>query len=159
MTELTWESLAYSLAAHLAAMEDDEHFVLYAGPPEPDDLADKYHRYVQFCAYDSGQTVRCEVVSNAYRPEHLKHSVDDLVMLRTAGWFLPSDVPTEVGDSGSPNLFMDVESDAAEFAAGAVITVLRDVWHADVHDVVTDADHLRGPRAFSLQAPTNPAKI
>lgn len=109
---------------------------------------DDHPRYVQFCAYGPGM-VRCEVVGNAYLPPNMRHCVGDLVSLRMMGWRLPAEVQNEVGDSGSPNLFMDVHADETARAAEATITTFREIWGVASPDgIVTDAEMLRGRHAF-----------
>ena len=155
MMSLSWDDLEYSLGRHLAAMPEDDTFTLYVdegGRPGFDTDFDGYPRYVQFIAFGAG-SLRCEVASNAYLPDDLKHSVDDLIAMREDGWMLPQDEHV----AGSPNIFFDVSQPAAGEAATMAMRVFQQVWKvAEARGVVCDADQLRGPNAFAAyEAPAD----
>ncbi len=151
-----WDTVAQSLEARLLALADGESFVLDGPLDNEDDPDGGSSRYVQFCAYNDAKSIRCEVVSNSYLPEHLRHSIDDLVTLRTAGWSLPTALPDEEEGTGSYNLFLDVDVDDATVGAKAVCVALRDVWSMSPYAFVTGGCVVNiEPEDFLLRKPPN----
>lgn len=151
-----WDTVAQSLEARLLTLEDGESFVLDGPLDDENDPDGGSSRYVQFCAYNGGESIRCEVVSNSYLPTHLRHSIDDLVTLRIAGWTLPTALPGEDEESGSYNLFLDVDGDDAAAGAKAVCVALRDLWSMSPYEFVTGGCVINiEPEDFLLREPPN----
>ncbi|MEV7396706.1 hypothetical protein [Aeromicrobium sp. NPDC092404] len=96
MDTFSWDDLEHSLARHLPTMPDDAIFTVYvdeSSRPGFDADFDDHPRYVQLLAYGDGM-VRCEVVSNTYLPDDMRHTIDDLIRPRADGWNLPADGKT-----------------------------------------------------------------
>lgn len=148
-----WNVFAYTLGRRFASMKDGETFTIEGPPDDLDNPESGSQRYIQFCCFDGGQSIRCEVVSNSYLPEGLKHSVEDLVTLRMAGWSLPTVLPGEDEGSGSTNLFLDVEVGAAAVAIEAVWVAMRDVWSAEPWTDTTGCVAPTATRCFQLPTP------
>ena len=125
-----WTSFAESLAQALRETPQDEFFAMEL---ECDDDSGAC-RYVQFCAYGPGR-IRCEVVSNEYLAASLRHTVADLRWLAEQGWGEPGDTDGQ----GSPNHYLDVDVEWAEFAADQIVRVFRELWGvSDLHEIVVD---------------------
>lgn len=110
-----WTTFSASLARLLRQTPQDDSFGMQ--------VARDNVRYVQFCAYGPGR-LRCEVVSNEYLPRERRHTVKDLRWLANQGWGEPGDVEGQ----GSPNHYLDVDVEWADFAADMAVRVFRDLW-------------------------------
>lgn len=154
MTTPEWESLAFSLAQHLSKMEDGEVFMLYSMTAEPDEFGNRDEpRYLQFCAHGDDQ-IRCEVSNNDVLPEAFQMTAEETALFANHGWIMPEVVVHDGIDSGSPNIYMDVEQVFCDFVADSVVVILRDVWHlTSLKNIGTDKESLRGLRKFVMLDP------
>lgn len=127
-----WTIFSASLARLLRQTPQDDSF----GMRSARDGA----RYVQFCAYGPGR-LRCEVVSNEYLPSERRHTVENLRWLAQEGWGEPGDIE----GPGSPNHYIDVDVEWADFAADMAVRVFRDLWDVGgfTEIVIDEAVHHR----------------